>query len=83
MSFPFEFEIFGRRIHELESLTIGGGKSLSNLVEIFCALAIGVVGCLVMCIRARINTSNKSRGIVRLAYSSSLLMYFLMPVLPE
>lgn len=83
IAFPIEFEVLGRRIYELESLTVSGGKSLANIVEIFAAMFLGFVACLMLKTnRPKSLFVNKWR-VVWLSYLVVTVVYFLMPALPE
>lgn len=82
-SFPFEFDLFGRRIHELESLTLSGGKSLANIVEIYFAGIVGLVVCFVFYMGKNDKLRLSKWRIVGLSYLLISIVYFMMPVIPE
>ena len=83
MGFPLEFEIFGRKIHELESLTISGSKSLSNLIEIIIASAIGVLASVALRLNWQTAFYTKQSTYFLHCYLLVLCLYFLIPALPE
>lgn len=83
VSFPVEYELFGRRLHELESLTFSGGKSLANLAEIYIAIFVGLAACGMLYFSWPKQFTTKQWRLVGLSYVLITLVYFAMPALPE
>ncbi|WP_091355427.1 hypothetical protein [Amphritea atlantica] len=83
IGFPIEFKIFDRRIHELESFTISGGKSLANLSEIYVAIIVGLAACVMLYLNWPKQVAVKKWSVVWLSYLIVVAVYFLMPALPE
>ncbi len=83
IGFPVEFELFGRRIHELESFTLSGGKSLANLVEIYIAIFVGLATCGMLYFNRPKQLTAKKWRLVGFRYLLITLVYFSMPALSE
>lgn len=83
VGFPVEFELFGRRINELESFTLSGGKSLANLAEIYIAIFVGLATCGMLFFAWPKQFTTKKWRLVGFSYLLITLVYFAMPALPE
>lgn len=46
MEFPIDFNVLGRQVHNIRSMTIDGTKSMGNLIEILYVSILGGIGAL-------------------------------------
>jgi hypothetical protein len=83
VGFSAEYEFFGRRLHELESLTFSAGKSLTNLSEIYIAIFVGLAACGMLHFKWPKKIAFKQWRVVGLSYLLVVIVYFAMPALPE